>query len=245
MGVRGTKKRAKYPQLGDQEWLTSKYVTEGLSCPQVAELIGCTASAVELRLEQYGIPRRGRHYNHWNPKECERCGKEFTPGGPAAKFCSPECRTGERTCEGCAKAFKPHKLAEGQGAASAERYCSDECRGWARSAATVKRWAMHECRTTPTRRQNGDGYIRLYFGRVGGEGFSILEHRYVMEQYLGRELLPDETVHHKDNRRRDWNVMENLQLRQGAHGKGSVFQCRDCGSHNVEAIDLADPEEAA
>lgn len=75
-----------------------------------------------------------------------------------------------------------------------------------------------------------------YISMANGRGY-VLQHRYVMAESLGRSLDQTETVHHINGDRAD-NRLENLQLRQGRHGKGARFVCRDCGSHNIEAMRL-------
>jgi hypothetical protein len=65
----------------------------------------------------------------------------------------------------------------------------------------------------------------------------VREHILVMEDSLGRYLLPGETVHHV-NGVRDDNRFDNLQLRQGNHGPGAAFECAECGSCNIIAVRL-------
>lgn len=53
--------------------------------------------------------------------------------------------------------------------------------------------------------------FRRYTTKAGYVALQIMEHRYVMEQHLGRDLGPNEQVHHRNGDKSD-NRIENLEL---------------------------------
>ena len=89
----------------------------------------------------------------------------------------------------------------------------------------------------------GYAFVRVYpddpmYVMASRNGY-ILEHRLVLARRLGRPLTRSETVHHIDSNTQN-NTPDNLQLRQGRHGRGASFCCKDCGSHNIISVPLAE-----
>lgn len=107
-------------------------------------------------------------------------------------------------------------------------------------ASRLRRYRQREARGLPAwgeaRTQNSQGYILITV-----DGKLVREHRFIMEQELGRTLSSNEVVHHR-NGIRDDNQIDNLELltRQEHAGKLTLYQVKAIKYSKLSARILAD-----
>ena len=140
---------------------------------------------------------------------CVTCGTKL--GRWQKKYCSPECDYAGRRgatkaprvplityiCKHCGKAFEDRHHGYKTGRLFFSRRCANLARPGDRTFVLGR-----------------DGYVRY-----SRDGIIQLQHRRVMEQMLGRKLLRQESVHHKNGVRHD-NRPKNLELWSSNHGSG-------------------------
>lgn len=90
--------------------------------------------------------------------------------------------------------------------------------------------------------KNKNGYLQKSILLENGKWKTILQHRTVMEDNLGRSLLPGENVHHI-NGQRDDNRIENLELWSTSQPYGQ--RVADKVAWAIEMLKLYKPESLA
>lgn len=220
-----------------------------LNCVSCGQKFFCYQSEAEKGRKYCSVECRG---NHLHRKEnaanripvnftCRECGKPFVMMASYLKayrkkfgrdplYCSIACGYAGRrrdadernkfACLNCGKITYRSRYTENFRIYRDQKYCSKQC--WLESED--KRRQERLASGHYTKHTDKKGYVWLTFPRSEkSKRNNILEHRYVMEQNLGRKLHKHETVHHKNGQRGD-NNLENLELRSSMHGPGQTIQ---------------------
>ena len=195
----------------------------------------CSLTCRSSHLHKKGVPALSRTPVNFT---CKECGKPFImmqayltaylkKHGKDPMYCSIDCsKAGRRKsadernkfeCAHCGKIEYRNRSSTGFRIYRQQKYCSQECKVAAQMVVAQGRFDAGEYKKHT--KKNGYVWITVpALSRSGGPK-SIMEHRYVMAQHLGRELSTDETVHHVNGNRQD-NRIENLELFSSRHGPG-------------------------
>lgn len=153
----------------------------------------------------------------YKKRNCLHCDGIFKPSRKDQMYCSIECfghnrpkRIPDKKCPQCKKEFHTKY--------GRSIFCSRACWFEARNNGWYGKRRHVESRS---------GYVTITKGK-----WRQHEHRFVMEQILGRKLTSKESVHHKNGIRTD-NRPENLELWSTRHLGGQRVSDIDIWSGNI------------
>jgi len=154
--------------------------------------------------------------------KCDNCGKEFKRGyhnikkGTSGKhFCSRICsHIGNLSMLG-----KHHSKESKLKMSKSHKGCISWNKGKITPEALKLKKISKALKNSNKNNWKGGRYKQKDYIMLNRPDCFILEHRYVMEKYLGRKLKTEEIVHHK-NGIKDDNKLENLELWTKSHPIG-------------------------
>lgn len=158
----------------------------------------------------------------------EDCNNTFSTSNLRKLYCSEKCRNSVKQAT--------YKKLHGRRSLTKYFFICKYCKSQFETIECDQKYCTHKCSSDarkrfidiPTSLESGSrkldktlGYVRVYcpmHPEANTWGY-VYEHRVVAEQIIGRRLIKDEVVHHKNGKRWD-NRPENLEvMNKFEHGK--------------------------
>ena len=174
----------------------------------------CMGRSQRRRLLSDGSWTQGRKPRTGETRECAVCGTAFYRQRAVldkgmGRYCSRACHNAaqrkEQVTKPCERCGREMRLRPSE---TVRRFCSKRCE----ALAKTKRPTGREHNGRPVI-EHSTGYLMIYEPTHPGANRSgrVLEHRWIVEQALGRSLTRAEQVDHINRDKQD-NRLENLQI---------------------------------
>lgn len=220
--LRGTASRRRFFQLDDKVWLTARYITDGMTTEEIGASIGCSHGPVLKALKKLGIPLRQAGLIRSGKSRTDRIDRLYDPVWLREQYID--------------KKRSPTEIA-------IELNCAETSVASALSDFNIRR--SNQVRRGESRKDsNKNGYIRVWMPEHHRaiRGYAM-RHNIIAEQTLGRELLPNEIVHHINEKRNDdradnYIIMPNHTAHVRFHNNPPAWipRCECCGRPRPELI---------
>lgn len=151
-----------------------------------------------------------KHCSRKQKRKCAKCPAEICEANISG-MCQSCGSNHEKTCE-CGATFKGYRKKK------CKKCTKRDSRRRYKANARAKHYKP-EAILERDGKMTKEGYVLVHCPERSGNHDYVLQHRLVMENSIGRQLEPEETVHHKNGIRHD-NRIENLELWTGAHPSG-------------------------
>lgn len=223
-GIKSFREGGRIKEYREYDWLYNEYVTKNMNCREIGELFGVHKDTIRYHLKKLGIPRRTSQESTKPVYEVYKDKDWLHKKHNIEMLSIREIAEGQNVDKGTVvyhmkktevsyrDRIESVKLVGEQGKINRSNALKGEKHPW----FGTKPPEEQKCNARKAIREKWKGHITSHNAgyltiRDPENHVKYLQHRYVMQKHIGRELKANEVVHHKDGNKKN-NDIDNLFL---------------------------------